>query len=260
MSGDFPRDSAGLRPPLVSRRRHQNFRRFLNDYRDFQADYVSRLDPINPDQRIGHRLLRGPRHPRPQPRLPVVVRVAPVPLRAVPPVPLLLAPLTAAHRLPRSHPHVGLEPPATDSTGTLACHSPSTSPARPAALTPRGPTTSPTPGPTGVGHFSLAEVGHFSRALQRIPGELALLVLLDLWFRYLQDSAESGLVPVRASCRWICRLPPALSSRATATEGLDGSVPVALPKSGSGTASHPAVCQRRYRRVGPARGAGQWRD
>jgi hypothetical protein len=38
MSDDFLRDSASLRPSLISRRRRQDFRRFLNDYRDFQAD------------------------------------------------------------------------------------------------------------------------------------------------------------------------------------------------------------------------------
>jgi hypothetical protein len=38
MSDDFPRDSDGLRSPLVSRRRDQDFRRFLNDYRHFHAN------------------------------------------------------------------------------------------------------------------------------------------------------------------------------------------------------------------------------
>jgi hypothetical protein len=210
MSDDFPRDSNGLRSPLVSRRRDQDFRCFLNDYRDFQSDYVSRREPINPDQRIGHGLLRGPRHPRPQPRLSVVVRVAPVPFRAVPPVPLLLAPLTAAHRLPRSHPHVGLEPPATDSTGPLACHSPSTSPTRPASLTPHH-SRSPRGGSFLVsrgGSFLASATGHGILGLLHAIAVAPSMMPPSRWLpAALPDQALAAADGLRATHRPVAPLP-----------------------------------------------------
>lgn len=132
MSDRSPCDHEGLRRHCVSRPAHDYFRRFLNQYRDLPAHYVSRRPEVYFAQRracLRRDHARGRRRPRArhlatqpttQPFLFCFVALFLAPRRARSTMPLALARFVAAHSLPIANAHVRRKPSAADPARALA--------------------------------------------------------------------------------------------------------------------------------------------